>query len=247
MIVVTDNCATCDDRSLPKIDVLLCPGEPFLLAAPYADVEILVDGLTTSEFYSDILGDHQVEFVKVGCGVMEVGNITVLDCIHCINIPDTITVCTGEGIDLDEYFERNLIFDAHTTFNDVGFSDEVLSDLVRVKTQSCDDVGEFVLNFVKCSGCTVFAPNVFSPNGDGINDTWRPFLECGRLIEMEIFDRWGRYVYQGNGDNAMWDGSGSEGAGIGTGVYVYMIRYQDGAVESYPREKFLAGTITVVR
>ena len=50
----------------------------------------------------------------------------------------------------------------------------------------------------------VFIPNVFTPNGDGINDVLKVESQVGQLISAEllVFDRWGSLVYQGE----QWNG-----------------------------------------
>lgn len=59
----------------------------------------------------------------------------------------------------------------------------------------------------------IFAPNSFSPDGDGVNEF---FYIVGSDIdpdgfEMEIYDRWGRVIYFTNDPNSKWDGSDNGG------------------------------------
>jgi len=52
--------------------------------------------------------------------------------------------------------------------------------------------------------------NAFSPNGDGINDVWTPTGTGIRRVEMRIYDRWGKVMYQGTGLGAarmLWKAS----------------------------------------
>lgn len=95
----------------------------------------------------------------------------------------------------------------------------------------------------------VFIPNVFTPNGDQINDTFRPFFGKGALkIEsLKIFDRWGRLVYETGDCNANeidcgWDGTSSRGF-LMTDDYAYAIRiqYADQVIETR------TGTIRLLR
>lgn len=63
-------------------------------------------------------------------------------------------------------------------------------------------------------GATAFAqevhiPNAFSPNGDGLNDTWKP--EFGDTLKikdynLEIYDRSGVQVFHSSNPNVWWDG-----------------------------------------
>ena len=70
----------------------------------------------------------------------------------------------------------------------------------------------------------LFFPNAFTPNGDGINDT---FGATGLLLEefeLVIFDRWGAEVATVSGVGAMWNGRFRNGQIAPTGVYVYNFR-----------------------
>jgi len=89
-----------------------------------------------------------------------------------------------------------------------------------------------------------FVPTAFSPNDDGVNDS---FIGKGIFInefEMFIFDRWGNLVYQTDDLNKPWDGrvqNGSESAQ--TDVYVYSINLTNFKGDKYKYK----GTVTLVR
>ncbi len=65
-------------------------------------------------------------------------------------------------------------------------------------------------------------PNVFTPNGDDLNDQFGVVYEVGALDvnEMKIFDRWGELVYDGVGK---WDGR-YLGKDLPSDIYVYFVR-----------------------
>lgn len=52
-------------------------------------------------------------------------------------------------------------------------------------------------------------PNVFTPNGDGINDLFTPFMPYSGVtkVEMEIYNRWGKRVFHTNDPDILWDGT----------------------------------------
>jgi len=64
-------------------------------------------------------------------------------------------------------------------------------------------------------------PNVFSPNGDGQNDEWKPFL----LEEdnIEIFNRWGIKIFEISKANQIWDGRTISGQNCVDGVYYFIV------------------------
>jgi gliding motility-associated-like protein len=95
----------------------------------------------------------------------------------------------------------------------------------------------------------IFIPNVFSPNGDGINDVFLP--EGGPDVEeieqMQIFDRWGNMLFESRNfqpgeESAGWTGR-KNGELQSPGVYVYHIEVQF----TNGQRKALHGSVTLVR
>lgn len=88
----------------------------------------------------------------------------------------------------------------------------------------------------------VYIPSAFSPNKDGRNDTFRPFVDIPNVqsvASLRIFDRWGGLVYerldylpQDSSDG--WDGTaGGERLDIGQYTYVAQVVFIDGLVKEY--------------
>lgn len=81
-------------------------------------------------------------------------------------------------------------------------------------------------NIICLDNCTYYyLPNVFSPNGDGINDYFRPldpyyFVE---KIDIQIFNRWGQLMYQTDDPDILWNGTNyRNGKVVSDGVYFYI-------------------------
>jgi gliding motility-associated-like protein len=72
--------------------------------------------------------------------------------------------------------------------------------------------------------CPYFAvPNLFTPNGDGKNDTFQP-LNCPRFVEsvqFVVYNRWGTKVYESTGPVVNWPGTTQSGTPLPGGVYYY--------------------------
>jgi hypothetical protein len=53
--------------------------------------------------------------------------------------------------------------------------------------------------------CRVWIPNAFTPDGDGINEGFRPVTDC-RLLEYEwfVYDRWGTLQYSSQNPDDVW-------------------------------------------
>ncbi len=84
-------------------------------------------------------------------------------------------------------------------------------------------------------------PNVFTPNGDEINDRFdfRIIDKCNDF-DFEIFDRWGLSILKTSKNRQyFWDGRTTSGEPVPDGTYFYIVNMSDGA-------KF-KGTITLFR
>lgn len=83
-------------------------------------------------------------------------------------------------------------------------------------------------------------PNAFSPNGDGINDTWNiKYLESYPGATVDVFNRFGQVVYRSLGYNRPWDGT-VQGKVLPIGTYYYIINPKNG-------KPVYTGSITIIR
>jgi gliding motility-associated-like protein len=104
-------------------------------------------------------------------------------------------------------------------------------------------------------------PNAFSPNNDGLNDTFmafdNPFSKCPRFVtqvELFIVNRWGtevfRYAGQTAGENdpfIRWDGRDKSGAELPAGTYYYSGTVNFDVVDPSKKQQTLKGTIQLLR
>lgn len=90
----------------------------------------------------------------------------------------------------------------------------------------------------------LYIPNAFSPNDDGVNDSFIPKGMFVSEFEMFIFDRWGNLVYQTESLNKPWDGKANNGSEMAQrDVYVYLIKASDLKMNEYKYR----GTVTLIR
>ncbi len=79
-------------------------------------------------------------------------------------------------------------------------------------------------------------PNAFSPNGDGINDIFKPIMENVVDYEISIFNRWGEKVFYSESLERGWDGF-VQGVKANSGVYFYVLNYSgftdEGAYQNF--------------
>lgn len=71
---------------------------------------------------------------------------------------------------------------------------------------------------------SIVPPNVFSPNNDGINDTWEiPGLQNFPNCTVEVFNRYGQLIFKSNGYPKNWDGTFNHQA-VPIGTYYFIIK-----------------------
>jgi gliding motility-associated-like protein len=72
----------------------------------------------------------------------------------------------------------------------------------------------------------IFIPNVFTPDGNGQNDSWQIFgnMNAVKQLQVMVFNRWGEKVFEGNDINFEWDGT-YRGEKVPPGVYVYTAKF----------------------
>lgn len=89
---------------------------------------------------------------------------------------------------------------------------------------------------------SVYIPNTFTPNGDGINDTFGVKGQEIGQFQLMVYNRWGELIFVSSDPNVQWDGK-FKGHDVQEGTYAY--RYIAMGVNK--GEKEIAGTVTLIR
>lgn len=69
----------------------------------------------------------------------------------------------------------------------------------------------------------IFIPKSFSPNRDGINDTFKIHSKNVLNFKMTVFNQWGEYIFTTENPNIEWDGT-VEGKTLKEAPYIYVIQ-----------------------
>ncbi len=212
-------------------DPLICPGQNYRIDAGIPGANYL---WSTSETGQSILvsnpgiyavavnngfctGRDSLQVFVDAVPLVDLGNDTV------VSVPFSITLDAGvasqwlwstgaetqkiEVLAADTYFVK--------VFSIIGcFTSDTI--VIRLAEQQAD----------------INRPNVFTPNGDNINDNFKVSIRNIRELQIEIYDRWGNLVSRSqfsgipsdSTDFAVWDGRGKSGQAVDDGVYYYLLQ-----------------------
>lgn len=189
-------------------------------------------------------GSHWVEVTdKDGCLVRE--DFEIEELIISLDPAAAIIECNLENLDIDLEASATGGIEPYvfqwwngSTENPInlGMSPGNFSVMVT-DANGCIEDTAFVIATIT-SECI---PNVFTPNGDNINDTWD--LEDTFLYsdsEVKIYGRFGKLLFQSVGYHEPWNGTNEKGNDVPAGVYFYSIEIG----HSFDAIK---GTVTILR
>ncbi len=122
--------------------------------------------------------------------------------------------------------------DACITFNDTGRYCVVLTAFSN--TNQCSDS---VMQCVDIVG--IIIPNVFTPDGDGVNDVWKITCSGYSRLRCAIYNRWGTKIYELKDTGDFWDGYSTSGMPCTEGVYYYVLFAEGESGNAFEEAGFL--------
>jgi gliding motility-associated-like protein len=188
----------------------------------------------TGEFDGLGAGSYEVTVTdRFGCSTTDEFNVGIDG--DSLTVTSEVKTVTCEGLGLDGAITLHveggtLPYDLQWS-NGALSSDTILTGLrpgtyyVEVTDSSgCKGYDTMVLDYAPC--CRVELPNAFSPNGDEINNTFRPISGAGyQIVRFQIYDRWGSQVFATTDPAIGWDGK-RNGAEMDLDTYYVLFTYR---------------------
>ena len=113
---------------------------------------------------------------------------------------------------------------------------DMLYNLEVVSADGCRAADQVMVKVLK----QIKVPNAFSPNGDGINDTWFiQYLESYPDCTVDVYNRYGQSVFHSAGYARQWDGK-TNGLPLPAGTYYWIINPRSGRSP-------VNGSVTIIR
>lgn len=189
-------------------DTFYCPGSPAQLQLLPGTYRWWWPDSSTALTYTLAADENEVLLrLENHCGQFT-ENITV----HRLDIPDFADIDTV--LCQSAPFLADFSWDNYTRIRwddgDSSRSREIrkaFNSSVAIDHPCGDSWVQVLIQRERCD-CNLFLPTAFTPNGDGLNDSYAPVYDCEpQLFEMVVFDRWGKVVFQSKDASEAWNGT----------------------------------------
>lgn len=227
------------------MDAKVCSGDSYEFIASGSDIATYLwqDDSDVETLIASSAGEYWVRVTdNNGCVSSDTALLVVQE-LPAVDLGNDTTYCGDEG----------LVFDVSEYGVYYEWSSEDISPTFTAYTQTQDQ--EIWVNVTDDFGCvgsdTVVVrfcgeldiPNAFTPNDDGVNDTWE--IEQLFVFEeatVDIYNRWGERVYHSDGYSydQFWNGLNQKGKKLPMDSYYYVI-------DLHNDEEPIVGTVTIVR
>lgn len=191
-----------------------------------------------------------------GCTLNESFTIFQSEQLRIALSPKDTTICASQPVTFTAtvlsnsagvYYSWNQVYSNNNNVYTTSFLDNSKMIVEATDNTGCTAYDSATITAPYCDSifarCVLF-PNAFSPNNDGLNDTFGPHLGGCNLksYQLSVYNRWGQLIFQTRDQSKRWNG-GTNGQTPQTGTYIYTCAWQD-AVGHYHNHK---GAVVLVR
>jgi len=190
-----------------------------------------------------------VNYIIVGSNtnsIYSIDDVSVCECSFEHILGNDTTLCNGKTLLLapatipnsnTTYQWQNGSTDASFLVSQPG----IYSVSIHIGDYNIAVTDSIMVNYADCTSPTLWIPNSFTPNGDGLNDKFEYANAEDYIIKTYIYNRWGQMVFEGENTN-FWDGT-FKGKIVPLGVYAYTIEAMD---KRSKEKKVYSGKVTVI-
>ncbi len=233
---LVDEVVLCPEDSFKITPLITPPGSEYTWNDGYPSLSRSIVGVGTYTLnVTNACGQESVRSIHADLTPLpsvDVGlDSTICEDAEILVIPDI-----SDGV-VDWYWSDGSL-DLERVFQDEGIYILTVADSCQQEA-----LDSLQIQVERCIACPVEMPNVFSPNGDGVNDLFTFYTECEvNVLSLRVFNRWGGLVYDGRGPDAGWNGQ-VEAREAPMDVYVYILTIDD----PVDGERVIRGDVTLVR
>jgi gliding motility-associated-like protein len=208
-------------------DTAICIGEHITLDASGPDISNYSWNTGSVNATLDVsqAGTYYVTGSFKGCIVSDTILISVTEPELYIVENDT-TICNDQPLTLHAQANPVSTYSWSNGDNDAQTIATTAGTYTVTATNECGTYQDSVQIQVQNCDCKIFAPNVFSPNGDSKNDTYGIQLACQpSSYSLSIYNRYGQRIFQTTSPTTTWDGT-FNGQRLDAGTYFYYITFK---------------------
>ena len=226
--------------------LLVCDGESKQLNASFHEATYVWNtGETDSLIQVNEPGLYTVEASLGGCKLSD--TVLVIDGAKPKPFPEDTSVCTDSPITLYAPVPGTYTWSDGSTGSQLHIA---TPGTYAVSINNECGHFEYSANVtLEDCHCGILVPNIFSPNGDGINDEIAVSINCDfpyQLLTFQLFDRWGSIVFNADaGEPFLWSGDINK-RDAQTGIYVWQCTYQV-TINGHIEQRKDSGDIMLVR
>lgn len=222
-------------------DSTLCEGQTLLLdAGNPASVYLWQDGSIGQSFLANKEGRYFVAVNKKGCVSKDTIDINY-QLKPQFNLGSDKSICLGNTLVLDPGISpATYVWQDGTTTRTYRATQQ---GIYRVTvTNSCGSTADEIS--INQGVCELYVPNAFSPNGDGLNDVFKPgFGDNVTDFRMTVCNRYGQLIIETGDKTRGWNGT-YKGIPQDNGTYLWQIQYK---TTTNPNTQILQGAVLLIQ
>jgi gliding motility-associated-like protein len=189
-------------------DTILCEGQTLVIPLPQdSGVSYLLNGSAVSNsIHITTTGYYGITQKYAQCGRTD--SIYVLFNKPVLNfLPKDTFFCDGDSLHIDlGNIPFRVQWDNGTQSLKRGIKEAGI--YYATITNTCGTFTDTMVVTKQNCICDMYAPNAFSPNKDGLNDSFKVESDCDyQSFQLSIYNRWGERVFQSNDIHRGWDGT----------------------------------------
>jgi gliding motility-associated-like protein len=231
----------------PWADTALCMGSSYIknINLPVGGAILWGNGSTSSNQTITAPASYTALVSYAGCS-KNLALTTTSKPIPIISLGNDETVCQGTPI------IRSINYPNASYLWSTGSTDSTITLIkpnlywAKATLNGCSYSDTMQLNNIICN-CQTIVPNAFSPNADGVNDGFKPLMQCTAAnvqdYSMAIYNRYGQQLFTTNTLSEAWKGTYNSSP-LPVGTYYYIITYFNKGLQQPER---FAGSITLLR
>lgn len=166
---------------------------------------------------------YSVLYTVNGCTATATGSIIVFPNPVLVLTPSATTISPTETITISASGGVTYVWSTGNTGPVITENPSQTTTYCATVTANTGCISNTCIEIIVVSESTLYIPNVFTPNGDGVNDVY--YTPGQNLVDydLKIFNRWGQMLFHSTDPLKGWDGNFG-GKIIPDGTYVYLIR-----------------------